>query len=152
MKRKYRVRLSEEERARIMKESEGRETPKTVKKRCSILMLADENAGKPPTQEEIAIRSGVSDVTVYHTVKGYATKGIEHVLRRTEHKEPPRKRIVTGEKEARIVALACGEAPDGYGRWTIRLLREKVIELEIVENIDRETIRTTLKKRNLSLT
>ncbi|MGM1023708.1 MAG: hypothetical protein ACQEXV_25015 [Bacillota bacterium] len=59
---------------------------------------------------------------------------------------------MTGEVEARIIALACSEPPKGYARWTIRLLTRRVIELNILESVGRETIRTTLKKQNLSLT
>ncbi|WP_232229196.1 hypothetical protein [Paenibacillus zanthoxyli] len=54
--------------------------------------------------------------------------------------------------EARIIALACSEPPEGYARWTIRLLTRRVIELKILESVGAETIRTTLKKQNLSLT
>ncbi len=60
-------------------------------------------------------------------------------------------RITSGEKEARIIALACGEPPEGYCRWTVRLLRDKVVELEIMESVSRETIRRVLKKRNFDL-
>ena len=152
MNKKYHVKLNELERKAILEEMEKSETPKTIRKRSNILLQVDETLGKPATQEEISKRCGVSDVTVYQTVKDYDTQGLTYVLRRREHEQPPRKRIVTGEKEARIVALACGEAPNGYAKWSIRLLRDKVVELQIVDAICPETIRTTLKKRNLSLT
>ena len=113
MNKKYHVRLSESERKTVQEEMGEGKTPKTIRKRCNILLQADETLGKPATQEEISKRCGVSDVTVYQTVKDYDTQGLAYVLRRREHEQPPRKRIVTGEKEARIVALACGEAPRG---------------------------------------
>ncbi|MNP73577.1 hypothetical protein D3C76_1703110 [compost metagenome] len=59
---------------------------------------------------------------------------------------------MTGELEARIIALACSEPPEGYARWTIRLLTRRVIELNIMESVGREMSRATLKKRNLILT
>lgn len=152
MNKKYRVKLSEEDRREVLAVSESERTPKSVRKRCNVLLAADETVGQPANHEEIAMRCGVSPATVYNVVRDYSTWGLSYALRRREHKEPPRKRIVTGEQEARIVALACGEAPNGHARWSIRLLREKVVELEIVESIGRETIRTTLKKRNFSLT
>ena len=152
MNKKHRVKLSEAERREVQLESERRDTPKSIRKRCNVLMGVDETVGKPANHDEIAKRSGVSTATVYNIVRDYSTQGLAYALRRREHKEPPRKAIVTGEAEARIIALACGEAPDGHARWSIRLLREKVVELEIVEAIGRETIRTTLKKRNFSLT
>lgn len=104
------------------------------------------------THEEIAVRCGTSRATVYETVKDYATQGMTHALRRRVHAEPPRKRVIGGETEARIIALACGEPPKGFSRWTVRLLTEKVIELCILPEAKRETVRRTLKKRNLSLT
>lgn len=152
MYKKHHVVLSEGERKEIMKVSETADTPKTIRRRCNVLLLSDEAAGNPIKQEEITVRCGVSDVTVYQTAKDYCLYGLEYVLRRRTHSEPPRKPIVTGEKEARIVALACGEAPEGYARWTVRLLTEKVLELEILPNGSRETVRRTLKKLHLSLT
>ena len=124
----------------------------TVKKRCNILLLADESIGKPMVHDEIAKRIGVSDVTVYNTAKDYCTKGLDYVLRRRVHAKPPNAPVVNGEVEARIIALACGQPPDGYSRWTVRLLTKRIVELEIVPSIARETVRKTLKKRNLNLT
>jgi transposase len=152
MKGKYHVNLNEEERCAIQGKMNSEETAATVRKRCNILLHADESAGKPPTQEEISVRCGVSDVTVYTTIKEYDTQGMEYCLRKRIHKTPPNPPIVTGEKEARIVALACGKAPEGRSRWTVRLLAEKVIELGIMETVSHETIRNTLKKHSSSLT
>jgi len=121
------------------------DTPKTIRKRCNILLLADISVGKPLIQEEIASRCGVSDICVYQTVKDYCVQGLSYVLRRREHENPPRKPVVTGEDEARIIALACGEPPEGFSRWTVRLLTQRIVELQIVPSIGRETVRTTLK-------
>lgn len=152
MNRKYHVRLSDEERRSIQEMMSAEETPESIQKRCNILLHVDESAGKPATQEEIAVRCGVSDVTVYHVIQDCAMYGVEYCLRRRKHEVPPNPPIVTGEKEARIVALACGPAPKGRSRWTVRLLAEKVVELGIMDAISHETVRTTLKKRSLSLT
>nr|WP_246054433.1 helix-turn-helix domain-containing protein [Paenibacillus anaericanus] len=73
-------------------------------------------------------------------------------MRYRDRAEPARPSQVTGEIEARIVALACSEPPQGYARWTVRLLTRRVVELNVLESVGRETIRTTLKKRGLSLT
>jgi len=144
--------MSEHERKWVQEVLEAKETPTSIRKRCNVLLQADENVGKPLTQEEISIRCGVCDVTVYKLVKDCDTQGVEYCLRRRIHEKPPRAAIVTGEKEARIVAMACGNAPEGRSRWTVRLLAEKVVELGIMEAVSYETIRATLKKRNLSLT
>ena len=151
MNKKYHVKLNDSERERVQGMMNNAKTSKTYRKRCSILLMLDENAGKPSTQEEIAVRAGVSDVTVYNTLRDYAENGLEQSLKYQKPKEPPIKPIVTGEAEARIVALACGSPPSGYNRWTVRLLTERVIELEIMESVSRETIRTTLKKLNSDL-
>jgi transposase len=147
---KYEVRLSEEERRKIQAVGNGKDTSVTRRKRANILLLADRNAGKPMSQAEISVRCGVSNVTVFNVLRGYCAKGYEEVLtyKRTTPNNPP---IVTGDVEARIVALACGEAPEGRARWTLQLLTEKIIELKILEAVSDETVRTTLKKRNLSL-
>jgi transposase len=122
----------------------------TIRKRANVLLLADESVGRPMRQEEIAARCGVSDVTVFHTLRDYCTCGLEYTLKfkRTKATNPP---IVTGEAEARIIALACGEPPQGFRRWTVRLLTERIVELKILERVSRETVRGTLKKHNLSL-
>jgi hypothetical protein len=77
-------------------------------------------------------------------------QGIESALNHTrpQNKNAP---ILDGEAEAKLVQLACSSPPDGYERWSLRLLTAKFVELEIVETVSRETIRITLKKMNLSL-
>ena len=152
MGKKYYVELTKEEHERVLTATKSKDTSDTVKKRCNILIMADKSAGKPAKQEEIALRYGVSRVTVYQTIKDYQICGLDYVLRKRTHEKPPRKAVVDGEAEAKIIALACGEPPQGFSRWTVRLLTQRVIELKILESVGRETIRTTLKKRNLSLT
>ena len=152
MNRKYHIRLSEAERMAIQKVMTTQKTPESIRKRCNVLLQMDESAGKPATQDETAVRCGVSNVTVYHVIQDCAVYGVDYCLRRRKHKVPPNPPIVTGEKEARIIALACGPAPEGRSRWTVRLLAEKVVELKIMDAVSHETIRTTLKKQSLSLT
>jgi len=152
MKKKYRVRLTNGERTYAHEVLESKETAVGFRKRASIMIMLDEGVGEPETHEQIAARSRVSTVTVWQTAKDYSENGIEYAL--TFHKpvNPPRPAIVTGEKEARIIALACGEPPTGYSRWTVRLLTEKIVELSILPAASRETVRRTLKKLNLDLT
>jgi len=152
MQKKYRVELTEQERDYAHKVSESSESAGGFKRRAKVLILLDESIGKPETHAQIAARCKVTEVTVWQTAKDYSEQGIERTLTFQKPETPPRPAIVTGEKEARIVALACGTPPDGHTRWTVRLLTEKVVELSIVPSASRETIRRTLKKRNLSLT
>ncbi|MEK5237520.1 helix-turn-helix domain-containing protein [Paenibacillus sp. FSL L8-0470] len=89
---------------------------------------------------------------ITHLTHDYCTRGLDQTLRYRRRDEPARPSPITGEVEARIIALACSEPPKGYARWTIRLLTRRVIELNILESVGREIIRTTLKKQNLNLT
>lgn len=152
MNKKYTVELTEEERLLIFETVDANDTPKTIRKRCNVLLLADISVGQAIIQKEIANRCGVSDVCVYQTIKDYCINGLSYILRRREHENPPRKPIVNGEDEARIIALACGQPPEGFSRWTVRLLAKRIVELEIVPSIGRETVRTTLKKHSLNHT
>ena len=152
MNKKYRVNLTKDECWIIFETINAKDTPKTVRTRCSILLLADNSVGEALTQQEITARCEVSDVCVYKTVKNYDLKGLEYALRRRKHQIPPRKPLVSGEEEARIITLACSKPPDGFARWTLRLLTKNIIEQEIIPSIGRETVRKTLKKRGLSLT
>ena len=82
--------------------------------------------------------------------KAFVEGGLEQALNR---KKPDREyeHRLDGNAEAHLIALACSAAPEGYERWTLRLLRDRFVKLEIVESISHETIRTTLKKKKLSL-
>ena len=150
MRKKYFVKLSEKEREYAQQIIASPKCSNNLKKRANVLLMRDEEAGHPATQDEIAKRCGVSDVTVYHTVRDYCEHGIEYALTAKRASKPPRAAIVDGESEARIIALACSEAPAGFSHWTVRLLTKKIIELQIVESISRETVRRTLKKHNLN--
>jgi transposase len=92
----------------------------------------------------------VSQPTISEVRRAYVEDGLEAAINR---KKPDRvyERRLDGEAEAHLIALACGEPPEGYERWTLRLLKARMIKLAYVENISHETIRTTLKKMNLSL-
>jgi hypothetical protein len=152
MNKKYSVRLSHDEVVRIYEVLNAKKTSKTVRSRCQVLLLLDENTGKALGHGEISQKTKVCLRAIGVTAKTYATEGLEYTLRPRRHEKPPVKPIVTGEIEARIIALACSKPPEGYSRWSLRLLTKRVIELEIVESIGRETVRRTLKKINSSHT
>jgi hypothetical protein len=73
-------------------------------------------------------------------------QGFEETLQRLERAQPPVEKLLTGEQEARIIAMRLGPPPKGYANWTLRLLARKVVELEIVDSVSYETVRRTLKK------
>jgi len=78
-------------------------------------------------------------------------EGMDSALARKERETPPRKLVFDGNFEARLIALACGDAPEGRSRWTVRLLAEKVVELAIAPSVSPATVGNILKKTNLSL-
>jgi transposase len=151
MKTKYVVTLTESEREFAQKIINDKTTAPTFKKRAQILLALDTNIGKPQTQKTIAQRTGVTPPTIYNTLKQYHTEGLNATLQFKTPPQPNKQPIVTGELEAHIIATACGKPPEGYTRWTVRSLTNKVV-LDIEPNINRETVRRTLKKQNLSLT
>lgn len=151
MNRKYAVQLTETERYQLKQLISSGTAPARKLRRAHILLKSDSSIGGPNwTYKEIREAFEVSDVTISSTRKRYEEGGLEAAL---ERKAPDRKyeRRLDGEGEAHLIALACSEPPEGHERWTLRLLKKRMIELEYVENIAHETIRTTLKKTNLSL-
>ena len=125
MKKKYEVELTNEERTYAHDVLDFGGTATGFRKRASILIMLDAGVGRPESHEKVAARCGVSTVTVWQTAKDYCENGIEHALQFQKPENPSRPALVTGEKEARIIALACGELPTGYSRWTVRLLTER---------------------------
>jgi transposase len=151
MVKRYVVRLTEEERNALV-EILGRERLGAQKRRrAQALLKADAGpAGPAWVDTRIAEAFGVSVVMVEHLRQRYVLEGFEAALERKKQCRPSRQRILDGEKEARLVALCCGKVPAGRGRWTLRLLADELVELEIVDSISHETVRQVLKKTNCS--
>jgi transposase len=150
-KTKYVIALTETERRYAQNVVNDKTTAATFKKRAQIILALDVNVGEPATQVEIARRVGITVPTIFNTIKAFSEEGLEAILQFKTPMKPNKKPIVTGEIEARIIATACSTPPEGYGRWTVRSLTDK-IELDVVPGISRETVRRTLKKLNLSPT
>lgn len=147
----YRVKLTEEEQTELTAiVNKGKGAARRIT-RSRILLLADENRSDGGLKDAEIVRAlGVHQRTVERTREKCVELGIETAL---NHARPQKKKekLLDGEAEARLVQLACSEAPDGHDRWSLRLLTDKLIELEVVETVSHETVRTTLKKMNLSL-
>ena len=146
------IKLSDEQRNELEKIlKKGTHSAKKVT-RVNILLFLDDLNHWPtspkykPTIESIAYKCGVSSTTVYNVIKQYGEGGLEAVLTRKKRETPPIQPIITGEIEAHIIALACSTPPEGYTRWTLRLLENKVVELGIVDKISDNTIGRMLKK------
>ena len=99
------------------------------------------------TVQEVAETYHTSATTVQNVRAGYAEKGLEATITRKKRETPPVAAKVTGDVEAKIIALACTQPPEGYSRWTVRLLADKVVELSILPEISYVTVQRTLKKR-----
>ena len=145
MNKKYIVRLSDAER-RVCEKVAGESKGKSQKgRRANILLKADAD-GPAWTDERICEAVACRAQTVENVRKRFVTERFEAALEGQKRQTPPTPPILDGEAEAKVIALRLGKPPAGYGRWTLRLLAEQVVELEIVESISHETIRTTLKK------
>ena len=109
--------------------------------------------GPAPFQEVIAERAGVSVDTVQKTARAYAERGrdVEATIRRKKRRTPPVEPKVTGEVEARVIALACTKPPSGYERWSLRLLEKHVVLTDGIPPLDHSTIGRVLKKGGFAL-
>ena len=148
----YSISLTDEERSKLNKTIKNKTTCKTVLKRCQILRDLDETKGCGLTHAQIAHTYAVCPATVSNIIRNDANEGIATLLR--YNLSPPSAaslRQAAGRSEATLIQVACGPAPDGHSRWTLRLLEEKA-RVELEAPISRETIRRALKKMNSSPT
>ena len=148
---KHIINLTEDERNQLTKIITTGVMPAKAILRANILLASDKNNAKKLTIAEIAEVHHTSSTTIQKVRKGYEGTGLKATLTRKKRETPPVPAKVTGEVEAHIIALCCSQPPEGYSRWTVRLLADKCVELEYVESITPMTISRTLKKTNLSL-
>ena len=117
------------------------------------LLLCDAGPHGPAwTVADVAEALGVTSRTIEHLKERFVQNGIEAALERKAREKPPREVIFDGAFEARLIALACSDAPEGYQRWTVRLLADKAVELNLAPSVSHMTVQRILKKTNLSLT
>jgi transposase len=147
----YVVELTSEERKQLKRLISIGKTAAYKQRHARILLLADEGAGsKPTTDEQIAEAVSCGVATIERLRKRFVEEGLEAALER--HKSSRRyERKLDGDGEAHLIALACGDPPDGYKCWTLRILADRMVELEYVDSLSYQTVRRTLKKTNLSL-
>jgi len=122
--------------------------------RAKIILALDISGGRTPEPHEaIARRLGISRQTLNNARSDFTAAGsIAEFLQRKRRQTPPVPPKVTGNLEARLIALACGEVPKGCSRWSLRLLAEKSVELHYFASLSHMTVSRLLKKHNLSLT
>jgi transposase len=153
MKKKYPVNLTEAERGQCKSLIAAGTAPARKLTHARILLKADQSPDEGPgwVDEAVADAVEVSQPTVARVRKQYFQEGLEAALnRRAPRREYQRK--LDGEQEARLVALACSEPPQGQARWSLRLLADKLVELEVVEEVSYQTVRRILKKTPSSRT
>jgi hypothetical protein len=151
--KKNEIKLTKQQRNELEKYSKtGIHSAKLIKRAEIILLLDTSESGKAATFGEISTRLGVSETTITNVKKDFfVAEDIKAFLQRKKRSTPPVEPKITGEVEARIIALACSEVPAGCARWTVRLIAEKSVELQIVDSLSFKSVHRLLKKHSLSL-
>ena len=145
--KRYVVKLNADERQRLQELIRKGASPAQRLLKARILLKADaSDAGEAWSDRKIIEALDTSVSMVYRARKQLVEEGLDAVLSRKQRATPPVAPIFDGEKEARLIALACSTPPEGYARWTLRLLEEKVVELAIVDRARDNTIGLALKK------
>ncbi len=149
---KYDVSLSATERKQLTKIVKSGKMPARSIMRANILLAVDRNGKSPMTVQEAALAFNTSATTVQKVRACYGERGLDATLNRKKREAPPVAAKVTGDVEARIIALACTDPPKGYAKWTLRLLADRSVKLGYVDSISQTQVGRILKKTNSSLT
>jgi len=146
MKKKYVVRLAEEERLALEALVRKGKVAAYRRTHAQVLLWADEGEHGPGLiDSEVAHTVGVSEKTVWRLRQRCVEQGLEAALERKPRVREKR-RVLDGDGEARLVALMCSEPPSGQSRWTLHMLSDQLVELGVVESISHESVRQVLKK------
>ena len=147
------VRLSPADRDELVRVTTTGVHPASMIRRARVLLALDTSAGEVGPKEVIAARVGVSETTVRSIIQRFVESGgdVETTITRKQREFPPVPSPVTGEVEARLIAMACSAPPEGYARWSLRLLEKHVALVEDIPDLDHSTIGRVLKKRSCVL-
>ena len=149
--KKYRVTLTDEERQQLADLIASGKGAARKLGHARILLKADAAPGGPAWPDErIAEAVEVSRATVERVRQRFVEQGLEASLGRKPQDRPSRERKLDGRAEARLIALACSEPPEGRREWTMQLLADKLVELRVVDAVADETVRRALKKTRSS--
>jgi len=143
--KKYVVRLTDAEREMLQQIAGKFKGGSQKVRRAQVLLKADAD-GPDWTDAKIAEAFGCRTQTVENIRERFVTQGFELTLNGQPRLKPPREKLLDGEQEAKVIAMRLGSPPPGFSNWSLRLLAEQVVALEIVESISYETVRRTLKK------
>jgi transposase len=153
MSPRYRVTLTKEERKELEAITHRGKTHARRFIHARALLLCDAGADGPAWNvADVATALGVSSRAIEHLKKRFVEDGLEAAVERKPREKPPREVTFDGAFEARLITLACSDAPAGHRRWTVRLLADKAVELRFAESVSHMTVQRVLKKTNLSLT
>lgn len=146
--KRHKIRLSKKERQQLQEIVQWGEDKARKITRCRILLLADGTKGK--TDEEISDALNVCLATVYNVRRRYCREGLEEAIKEKPRSGKPSK--FKGKVAAKITAIACSTPPEGHSQWSLRLLADRIVELDIVQSISHQGVRDLLKKTNSSRT
>ena len=149
MRKKYIVRLTDEEREQLIALTKRGKGPAYKIKHANILLNVDVD-GPDFSDNEVAKALCCSPKTVYNVRQRFVELGTNAALNRKKQERPSRQRKLDGEQEAQLIAIACSDPPPGRTKWTLQLLADQLVELNVVDSISDQTVRRTLKKMNLS--
>lgn len=149
MKKQQHIYLKENERTELEQLIKSGTQSARMIARARTLLLLDRSQGQKRTIQAVVEAAMVSQGTVSNIKKRYFAGGLDEAL--TEKPRPGAKPKITGEVEAHLVAMVCSEPPEEYDRWTLRLLADRLVVLELVESISHVAVGEALKKMNLSL-
>lgn len=152
MQKHYIVTLTPEEREQLeIITTKGNNKARTIK-HANMLLKADQGDNRPSWSDtEIATAFNAGRATIERLRKRFVEEGLESALKPIKESNNRAPRKLDGYQEAQLVTLACSKPPEGHCQWTLRLLADKLIELEVVDTISYETVRRTLKKTKLNL-
>jgi transposase len=149
--KKYIVKLTQEEREHLEQVIGSGTAPARKIMHAHILLKVDSSPTGPDwSDEQIKRAFGVGASTIWRVRRRFLEHGVEDALNRRPQPQRPQKRKLTGEVEAHLIAITCGEKPEGEGRWSLRLLANKLVALHEVDEVSYETVRRILKKTNSS--
>lgn len=145
----YKVNLGLDERDALQRLVSTGKAAAYKRTRAQILLKADQGPHGPAwTDQQICDAFDVGRVTVERARKALVLEGLPVAMQRKEREHPSVPRKLDGSGEAQLITLACSDAPQGHTQWTLQLYADKLVELQVVDTISRETVRRTLKKTN----
>ncbi len=147
MNKKYVVRLTDDERSNLHRMvSTGKAAARKILHARVLLQVDQSSVGPGWADTQVSESLRVHPNTIADIRQRFVEQGLEAALNRKKQERPSRQPRLDGKAEAHLIALRCGEPPEGRNRWTLRLLADRLVELQVVESVCYETVRRTLKK------